>query len=52
MNLVSGIVIAFHRAFEMGHERRPFNPQIVIVFFTERPRSWHCSNVHDTSIGI
>jgi len=25
-------VIAFHRAFEMGHERRTFDRQIVIVF--------------------
>jgi hypothetical protein len=25
-------MIAFHRAFEMGHERRTFDRQIVIVF--------------------
>jgi hypothetical protein len=25
-------MIAFHRAFEMGHERRAFDRQIVIVF--------------------
>jgi transcription elongation factor GreA-like protein len=32
MDLVGGIMIAFHRAFEMGHERRTFDRQIVIVF--------------------
>ena len=32
VDLVGGIVIAFHRAFEMGHERRTFDGQIVVVF--------------------
>ena len=32
MDLVGGIMIAFHRAFEMGHERRAFDGQIVVVF--------------------
>ena len=32
MDLVGGIMIAFHRAFEMGHERRTFDGQIVVVF--------------------
>jgi hypothetical protein len=32
MDLVGGIVIAFQRAFQMGHERRTFDRQIVIVF--------------------
>jgi hypothetical protein len=25
-------MIAFHRAFEMGHERRAFDGQVVVVF--------------------
>jgi hypothetical protein len=32
VDLVGGIMITFHRAFEMGHERRTFDRQIVIVF--------------------
>jgi hypothetical protein len=32
MDLVGGIAIAFHRAFEMSHERRTFDGQIVVIF--------------------
>jgi hypothetical protein len=32
VDLVGGIMIAFHRAFEMGHERWTFDGQIVVVF--------------------
>ena len=32
VDLIGGVVIAFHRAFEVGHERRAFDRQIVIVF--------------------
>jgi len=32
VDLIGGIAIAFHRAFEVGHERRTFDGQIVVVF--------------------
>jgi hypothetical protein len=32
MNLVGGIMIALHRAFEMGHEVRAFDGEIIVVF--------------------
>jgi hypothetical protein len=32
VDLVGGIMIAFHRAFEMGDESRTLDRQIVIVF--------------------
>src|SRR6476646_3504889 len=32
MDLVGRVMIAFHRAFEMGHERRTFDGQVVVVF--------------------
>jgi hypothetical protein len=32
VDLVGGITIALHRAFEMGHERGTFDRQIIVVF--------------------
>ena len=32
MDLVGGIMIAFHRAFEMGDEGRAFDGEVVVVF--------------------
>jgi hypothetical protein len=32
MDLIGGVAVAFHRAFEMGHERRTFDGQIIVVF--------------------
>src|SRR5437764_374363 len=34
-------MIAFHRAFEMGHERRAFDGEVVVVFHDLVLSDWH-----------